>query len=374
MKQITIIIILFTGCLTALYGQEDTTLVRAIDNITKQLIVFPQEKIYLQTDKPYYITGENIFFRAFLLDALTNKQESSSRYVYVELISRADSVVKRVKIRPDSLNLFYGAIPLPEKLKQGVYQIRAYTRYMQNQDESSFFSKQVRIGDPQILNTNRHCENCEERSSRSNPVEIINFDVTFYPEGGQLITGQTSNVAFKALSANGSSLDITGEVIDPKGDTVAVFMPVHDGMGEFFIRPLLNEHYQAVCHYGNRTLRFDLPDARPDAVALQAIIRSYKLQIAVNKSELVSVPDLYLIIHSRGMVVYAGALDPAKEYITFDTAVFPSGVSHILLLTKDLQIVSERLVFLLNNDQAVASFQTQKNSYKKEIMFRHRFN
>jgi len=48
-----------------------------------------------------------------------------------------------------------------------------------------------------------------------------------------------------------------------------------------------------------------------------------------------------------------------------DESIFPSGISHILLLTKDFQIVSERLVFLLNDDNGVVSFETPKDTYRK---------
>ena len=109
-----------------------------------------------------------------------------------------------------------------------------------------------------------------------------------------------------------------------------------------------------------------MPKARSDAFSLKALIRNDILQIAVNKSESASFPDLYLLIHSRGSVVYAEAWDAVKNYIAFDTSVFPSGVNHILLLTKDLQIVSERLVFLFNNDQGYVDFRTEKDSYKKK--------
>jgi len=364
MKRIVIIFILFTGWITALHGQKDTTLDDIVNNIATQLEVFPQEKIYLQTDKPYYIDGEKIFFRAFLLDAFSNQQDTLSRYVYIELINSSDSVVQRVKIRQDENHLFYGAIPLPERLPQGNYRIRAYTQYMYNQGENSFFSKQVLIGDPQILKAQNQTDFQPAKEKKTNR-NRENFDVSFYPEGGQLIAGQSSAVAFKALDANGVSLNITGEITDSKGNTVAEFKTVHDGMGEFFINPFPNEHYQAVCHNGEYTLRFDLPAAQSDAVALKAVIRNSKLQIAVIKSESASFPELYLLIHSRGSIIYAKPLDSAKDYITFDTSVFPSGVNHILLLTKDLQIISERLVFLLSDDQGVASFQTQKNTYQK---------
>jgi hypothetical protein len=146
-----LILLVLSGFITTLTGQESAILNNAKTNIIKQLSIFPHEKIYLHTDKPYYITGEKIFFRAFLLDAFSNQQAVQSRYVYVELINPADSVVQRVKIRPDEDNLFYGAIPLPEDLPQGSYKMRAYTQYMRNQGESSFYSKYVRISDPQVL-------------------------------------------------------------------------------------------------------------------------------------------------------------------------------------------------------------------------------
>jgi len=332
----------------------------SIDNhFNTQISVFPQEKVYLQTDKPYYITGEKIFFRAFLLDASSNLQDTLSRYVYVELINPVDSVAQRIKIRKDSMNMFYGAIPLPEDLPQGTYTIRAYTQYMLNQGENSFFSKQVRIGDPKIL---------EEKTKTDLPLANHpekDFDVSFYPEGGHLITGQSSNVAFKALNTAGIALDIKGEVIDSKGDTITQFKTFYYGMGDFFIKPLPNEYYQAICHFGNRTLRFNLPEVQKDAFALKTIFQNKKLLVTINKPDLILYPELYLLIHSRGSVIYAKDWNPEKDFIAFDTSIFPSGVSHILLLTKDLQIVSERLIFLLGDDNGVATFQAQKDIYKK---------
>ncbi|MCL2651388.1 MAG: TonB-dependent receptor plug domain-containing protein [Candidatus Azobacteroides sp.] len=419
-----------------LYGQEDSVLDSVITNMTKQLVIFPQEKIYLHTDKPYYITGEKIFFRAFLLNAFSNKPDTISRYVYVELINPADSVVQRIKIRKDSTDRFYGVIPLQEDLPQATYKIRAYTQYMYNQGESSFFSKSVPISDPQILSeqiesnfqfTKNGKINANLRFINAKTQEVIHhksvtlrlnqeqpftkkpddegwvhvnltipvqatkrvlyvelpehrrafkqylqipypegdFDVSFYPEGGHLITGKPSNVAFKAVDTNGTALDITGEIIDSKGGMITAFKTFHDGMGNFLVIPQQGEHYQAVCHSGDRTLRFDLPEAQMNTFALRSYIRDHKLLISINKYDSNPYPELYLLVHSGGLVIYAQGWNPSKEYISFDTSVFPSGISHIVLFTKDLQIVSERLVFLLNDDNGLATFQTQKDAYRK---------
>ena len=44
-----------------------------------------QERIYLQTDKPYYTAGDTVWFRAHLVDAETYEPVSRSRFVYIEL-------------------------------------------------------------------------------------------------------------------------------------------------------------------------------------------------------------------------------------------------------------------------------------------------
>lgn len=107
--------------------------------LRQQLIAFPQEKLYVQTDKSGYLSGERIWFRAHMVDALTHRPVFISRYIYVELINPLDDLVKRVKIRPDSTGAYSGYIDLEDDLVQGAYTLRAYTQFMRNMDEDFFF-------------------------------------------------------------------------------------------------------------------------------------------------------------------------------------------------------------------------------------------
>jgi len=116
-------------------------------NFNKQLHVFPQEKIYVQNDKPYYIGGENIWFRIHLVNAATHLPNSLSRYVYGELISPDNKLVSRVKIRPVN-NAQSGYFKLPENLADGDYLLRFYTRLMEAADKEYFFTKTVTLGNP----------------------------------------------------------------------------------------------------------------------------------------------------------------------------------------------------------------------------------
>lgn len=126
---------------------------KALVNLYSQLLVYPQEKIYVQADRPYYLNGEKLFFRAFLLQASTLKRAGWSRYIYTELVSPTDSVLLRQQVRVQDDGMFYGHMQLPETLPEGNYRLRAYTRYMENTGEKFFFSKAVYIADPNASKT-----------------------------------------------------------------------------------------------------------------------------------------------------------------------------------------------------------------------------
>lgn len=105
----------------------------------------PQEKVYLHTDKAYYSAGEDIWFSAHLVNATTHKPDTRSRFVYVELIDRADSVLTRIKLKREN-NGFAGKMAIPAELAADEYILRAYTYWMQNAGSDFFFYKKIMIG------------------------------------------------------------------------------------------------------------------------------------------------------------------------------------------------------------------------------------
>lgn len=86
----------------------------------------PQEKVYLHLDKSSYAAGENIWLKAYLTDATYHVPDLLSKYIYVELIDRSDSICQQIKLRQTD-SCFYGNFRLPIDIKPGKYCIRAYT-------------------------------------------------------------------------------------------------------------------------------------------------------------------------------------------------------------------------------------------------------
>lgn len=122
-----------------------------ISRFAEQLAMFPHEKLYVQTDKPVYLSGERVWFRSHMVEASSNIPAFLSRYIYVELFDPFNQLIQRIKIRPDAVGVYSGHLDLDEELPEGSYTIRAYTRYMRNQGNEAFFKKTIQVLDPYSL-------------------------------------------------------------------------------------------------------------------------------------------------------------------------------------------------------------------------------
>ncbi|MCL2727560.1 MAG: TonB-dependent receptor plug domain-containing protein [Bacteroidales bacterium] len=409
-----------------------------------QLEIFPQEKIYVHTDKPYYISGEKIWFRAYLVDAVTHIPSPVSRYVYVELINPLDSVVTRVKIR-EVEEAYYGHLPIPNDVPQGDYTLRAYTTFMRSIDEDYFFTKTIHIGDPQARTVHTETQFFFESARRVNAafrfsqattsepyipksVKVIvnegrpmnlnveddgtatinfnlradsrqrvllleitternlyrqfipiptpedDFDVSFYPEGGSLMLGTAGRIAFKAMKSNGQATTIAGVIYSQSGSQVGTLQSGHLGMGSFMLLPQKGERYYALCENDmGQTKRFELPVALDNGYALSATQWRGNLNVSVIKPEGVNFnDDLYLLGHTRGILHFIDLCDHQTGLMSIPIDLFPSGVLHLVLFDSRLKPVSERLVFINNNDQAQAAYQADKESYTARSLVKNR--
>ena len=82
-----------------------------------------QEKVYLHTDKPYYLKGDTIWLKGYLVDAQTHRMEDAqSRFLYVELINRKDKVVQRKKLKGDG-GRFHNFLALGKDIEESEYQL-----------------------------------------------------------------------------------------------------------------------------------------------------------------------------------------------------------------------------------------------------------
>lgn len=191
------------------------------------------------------------------------------------------------------------------------------------------------------------------------------FDVSFFPEGGYLLQGTACNVGFKALDAYGLGEKVSGKVTDQAGNIVASFDSQYKGMGSFYFIPEAGKQYYAECTNSNGfSRRFELPLSRNDALALRVFRRDRRLIVSVGKpAGFETTRPLFLVIHTRGALQSVLEMGNGNQPVYIDHTSLPSGISSILLLDEERNLLSERLVFCLNNDLADVGFSTGKGSY-----------
>ena len=320
-----------------------------------QLAIFPQEKIYLHTDKSFYISGEKIWFRAYVADAVTHIPISFSRYVYVELIDPHDDVVTRIKIREED-GAYYGHLNTPGDSFEGAYTLRAYTAFMCSQAEEYLFTKTIHIGNP-----------IHATLPPRPTIPASDFDVTFYPEGGHLFFDAIGKVAFKALTSDGQSVEVSGMVLDQSGNRVAEFKSDHLGMGIFLLCPEKGKSYYAFCENDKgQSESFALPLAVDQGYALSVGVSNDRIAVSVNRPLGATQNDtLYLLVHTRGTI---HLIEPWDQNRVFSKGQFPSGLLHLILFDSRLNLMSERLVFIHNPDQAQVAYYADKEHFERRSL------
>ncbi len=362
MKGLLLVIVFSLLLPGALCGQKVTAVSfqQMEEQLMNQLNVYPQEKIHVHTDRDYYVPGEKIWFKAYVADATIHHPSTSSHYVYAELIDSRDSLVNRVMIRPTDEGLFHGHIFLTDLLPEGDYTFRAYTRYMENLGEDYFFQKNIRIG--KLLSA-------AETPSKAKPIKKEktakdDFDVSFFPEGGNLPEGVMCQVAFKALNKKGYPETIAGMVVDENGSEIVSTKTLHAGMGVFSYIPEQGKRYTLKCRNANGLEKsFKLPAVDAQAYSLTALRRNNRLQISIRKA--IHQPDrpCYLLAHCRGLILYFAAWDLNKEVVSFAEEQLPAGVIQFVLFDEEMNPISERLVFNKHLDDTEVTLHTDKDVY-----------
>lgn len=351
--------------LNSLYSQDIKDVVGE-----KKRELLPLEKVYLHTDRSTYQLGEDLWYKAYLVTAYTNQLYTSSNNLYVELVSPEAKIVARNITRLDD-GLGNGDFRLLDSLgiKQGIYQLRAYTNWMRNFDNDFVFEKEITI-----IDVNEYIS--DAISSHNNPLPVSNkaqksIQISFFPEGGSLLKGVSSYIAFKATDSLGKPITLAGEIIDQNGAVLTSFKTEHEGMGKFLINPSDSQIFKAkIKSKDDNDLYFDLPKIHEQGYLLSTINQNENILVSIktNQEMLEANKDksVTLIAKVRGVNYFEGS-QPLSEVMTsfiLPTQEFPEGIVQLTLYDTDGKPNSERLVYFEKKPDYNISLATDKAVYK----------
>src|ERR1700712_1800097 len=135
-KKIMIFCSALLICLAAISQSAVTSDLQ--DKFTQYQLHSLQEKIFVHTDKTFYLAGEIIWFKIYNVDESFNKPIDLSKVAYVEIISEDQKAVMQAKIALQD-GAGNGSLIIPSSIASGNYKLRSYTSRMKNFSADYFF-------------------------------------------------------------------------------------------------------------------------------------------------------------------------------------------------------------------------------------------
>lgn len=316
--------------------------------------MYPNEKLYLHLDRPTYRAGDDIWFKAYLVNSFIPECN-----VYVEVLNSTGKVLNKDRCWAQN-GLAYGNFHLVDTLSAGVYQIRAYTDWMRNFDNRWFFRKNLVIWGAAN----------NALKARAEKMKSSDMDLQFFPEGGTFIAGLENRVAFKATDKNGKGLPVEGEITDKEGNKIVDFKSRHNGMGSFVFVPAENEQYTAKAVLAeNWKKKVDLPKPVSTGVKLSANAdepEKIMLEISTNSDDIENNQEYNIAGQSGGENCFFRKISLTGNNTTIEVEKdsLPTGIIQFTLFNDAMIPLCERLVFVNHHDYIPVKIQPDKPEYK----------
>ncbi|WP_345953802.1 MG2 domain-containing protein [Mucilaginibacter sp. PAMB04168] len=315
------------------------------------------EKVYLHTDRQLYAPGDDIWFKAYLLNAQTNQPLNTSKNLYVELITPANKIAAR-EIIALTEGLGKGDFKLRDSLAAGSYRLRAYTNWMRNFGDNFVFEKPITI-----ISTNSPAKTTTQATGTAR--------IQFLPEGGSLVEGLGSIIAVKAEMQNGQGVGLRGAILSSQGDTVAHFSTDSLGMGLFTLLPFAGQTYQVKILNGMQVLPPVFPKPLSSGLTLKVLRKDTATYAVITCNEkaipIYTAQTLTLKARSFGRLTYQQSfqLKGNTAVIAIPSGQLPAGIASLTLYDGEQKPNCERLMYIDNKQNANLMIKTDKPDYTK---------
>lgn len=291
------------------------------------------EKVYVHVDQDVALTGETMWFSVYATNSSSHVPSQLSTVAYVEVLDNVNRAVLQTKIALNN-GVGSGSLFVPASMTSGNYMIRAYTGWMKNFSPEFYFHKQITV-----INPFRRLEQ-EKRTAAAKP------QVQFFPEGGTLINGVTTRIAYRIVNA-GDEHNVSLQIVD--NDTL-LLKPDQYGLGTFSVTPKPDGNLAAFLldDKGNR-VAVKLPTATNEGYSLSVRDSTQGLLSLNIRKVNVQHEDqfVFVVIHARNIISSARVqrIRDGKALMAIPVNSLAEGISHITVFNASMQPVCERLYF-----------------------------
>lgn len=311
----------------------------------------PGETTWLQSDRPVYRVGEIIWFKAFVMNRVSQKPSRLSSILYVDMVDERDTIVNQCLLNA-SLFKTDGSFVLADSLATGHYWLRAYTKLSLANRESPLFVQAVYVINP--LKPDRH-PTAENKKGKENNLANDSVYVQFFPEGGTVVGGANTLIAIKTTNEKGVPISVSGYVKDNRDSLVASVQTNANGLGKISYFSWTWHSYQLHINHGSkRGLVYTIQPVNFFAGQLAVIEKNgiKRLRVVLEDSIFRKDKTTYVLGLSGDSLCFSGVGRGAYELVIPEYR-FPKGIAHFLLFDEQKKLLSERTMYVEGSEPIV---------------------
>ena len=297
------------------------------------------EKIYLHTDKAFYMPGEILWFKVYVVDAVSLKPMEISHVAYVEVLNEKAEPVLQAKIELGSDKTNNGSLYIPNQLATGKYHIVAYTNLMKNQGAEHFFSAVIDIVNP-----------FDTKEGTASSTEAGTYSLDLFPESGDLLDGIPTRIGYKFVDNNGRGRTFSADIIEEDSIRSGRVVSNKYGMGSFDFTPRKGRRYRLQINDEQAIdINADFPEIKEKGYLFNARHLSsgnWEVSVAASPDNRNLPLSLQAATQFGDTKSFALELnEDAKATIQIRRDELPAGVICLTLFEKQVIPVAERLIF-----------------------------
>lgn len=329
---------------------------------------YAQEKVFIHMDNTSYCLGDTIWFAAYMRDTDDKKPSLQSSVLYVELLNQEGFLVERKNV--EMVEGYGSGFFALNKQGQygGFYELRAYTRWQLNwgiherkhssaltnlfinkEKEQAFFRDYDKLYS-RVFPVYDHPldKNDENRTMTLRPLmggrkkhDKRKLNIQVYPEGGHLITGMYSQVAFEATWDDGEYAEGTLHVGNKSVKTT------NRGRGRFLLSSDTDTQEALTFEADDGTkVKTYLPAPENSGVALHVEEKDGSWHIIVRTTDNINPYNLGLSVMNEGKICYFRQINESATTFHIPTSSLMPGVNQATVFDSHGQVLADRLFFV----------------------------
>ncbi|MFH0757986.1 MAG: hypothetical protein V2B15_11925 [Bacteroidota bacterium] len=241
--------------------------------------------------------------------------------------------------------------------------VRSRTRTsLQNNDTIKFILPDQFTGAAMIRITGNHKGEPLDTAYRIPAIHAVHVD--FFPEGGNIINGLESRIAFKAQNLLGEPVHIAGHIIDRDGTLITAIEAEHDGMGSFFLTADKDQKmFLRLTEPPGIDSLYPLPGGVEQGWQLSGTSGRNSISLLIKRKE--TTGDIALItVMVRGYLCYYQQIRVDQSAsILIPTADLPQGIAVLTLFDDRMRPRAERLFYVNPGGEIGIRMETDRGTY-----------